>query len=111
MGGSYSLEHGDLHAVLLPHVAAYNTSFAPAELSRVARAMGTTDAAAGLHRLAQELGAPTDLARLGMPEDGLDDVAARTVAAVGDRNPRPVDTESLRQLLDDAYAGRPPGAD
>ena len=111
MGGSYSLEHGDLHAVLLPHVAAYNTPSAPAALSCVARAMRTTDAATGLHRLAHDLGAPTDLAALGMPEDGLDDVAARTVAAIGDRNPRPVDTKSLRRLLDDAYAGRPPGLD
>jgi hypothetical protein len=46
---------------------------------------------------------------LGVPADALDEVAERAVVAVGDRNPRRPDVPSLRRLLDDAYAGRPPG--
>lgn len=110
VGGTYGLGHGDVHAVLLPHIAAYNATAAPEALGRVARVLGSTTAAAGLLDLARILGAPTSLASLGMPEDGLEEVVQRAVVAVGDRNPRRVDAASLRRLLDDAYAGRPPQA-
>lgn len=110
IGGTYGLGHGDLHALLLPHVAAYNALAAPDAMVRVARALGSADAAAGLAELGRALGAPTSLAALGMPIEGLDDVAERAVKAIGDRNPRPVDLTSLRVLLDDAYTGRPPGS-
>ena len=109
IGGTFGLDHGDLHAVLLPHVAAFNASSAPDAMASISRALGSEDAAAGLADLASTLGAPRSLAALGMPEDGLDDAAERAVTAIGDRNPRPVDRASLRRLLDDAYAGRPPG--
>ena len=109
IGGTYRVNHGEVHAVLLPYVAAYNASSAPGALGLVAQALGSTDAAHGLRALAERLGAPTDLASLGLPGDALDDVAERAVAAVGDRNPRRPDGPSLRRLLDDAYAGRPPG--
>ncbi len=116
IGGTYGLEHGDLHAVLLPHTAAYNAAAAPDALERVAAALrtsepGTTEAPAGLHRLARRLDAPTDLASLGLPEAALDDIAERTAVAVGHRNPRTADMPSLRRMLGDAHAGRPPGTD
>jgi hypothetical protein len=41
-----------------------------------------------------------------MPADGLDEAAERAVAAVGSGNPRPVDADGVRQLLQDAYEGR-----
>jgi alcohol dehydrogenase class IV len=75
----------------------------------VALALGTPDAVLGLRSLAERLDAPTDLASLGLPADALDEVAERAVSAVGQRNPRQPDAPSLRRLLDDAYAGRPPG--
>ena len=109
IGGTYRVDHGEVHAVLLPYVAAYNAHAAPAALALVALALGTPDAVLGLRSLAERLDAPTDLASLGLPADALDEVAERAVSAVGQRNPRQPDAPSLRRLLDDAYAGRPPG--
>lgn len=109
IGGTYAVSHGALHAVLLPYVAAYNAPAAPDALAAVARALGTSDAPAGLRRLADRLGAPTDLSSLGLPDAALDEVVARAITGVGSRNPRTVDATSLRRMLDDAYAGRPPG--
>jgi alcohol dehydrogenase class IV len=108
IGGTHAVGHGELHAVLLPYVAAYNADATDA-MAAVAEALGTTDAPIGLRHLAEELGAPTDLASIGVPEAALDDVVARAVDAVGDRNPRPLDAAALRRMLADAHAGRPPG--
>lgn len=110
IGGSYRVDHGEVHAVLLPYIAAYNSADAPEALGLVAQALGgALDAAQGLRTLAERVGAPTDLASIGVPHDALDDVARRALVAVGERNPRRPDVPSLRRLLDDAYAGRPPG--
>lgn len=110
IGGSYRVDHGDVHAVLLPYIAAYNSAAAPDALAGAARALGAEEAAAGLRQLAERLDAPTDLASLGLPADVLTEVAERAVSAVGERNPREPDVPSLGRLLDDAYAGRPPGS-
>jgi maleylacetate reductase len=109
LGGDHGLGHGDLHAVLLPYVVAFNASATPEAMGRVARALGTEDAVGGITDLVQTLGAPSSLRAVGMPEDGLDAAAERASAAVGDRNPRPVDPDSIRRLLEDAFHGRSPG--
>jgi alcohol dehydrogenase class IV len=109
IGGTYRVDHAEVHAVLLPYVAAYNSPAAPQALGRVARALDEPDAPQGLRALAERLRVPTDLASVGLPESALDDVLERALVAVGDRNPRRPDAPSLRRLLDDAFAGRPPG--
>jgi alcohol dehydrogenase class IV len=107
LGGSFDLPHAETHAVILPHVAAFNQSAAPQALARVARALGVDMAAAGLFDLARSLGAPTSLAAVGMAEADLDKAAA-IAAATPYWNPRPIDRDSIRALLDDAYHGRRP---
>jgi maleylacetate reductase len=109
LGGTWGLDHGATHAVLLPHVTAYNTDAAPDAVATVARGLREDDAARGLWDLARTLAAPPSLAAIGMPAGGLDEAAERAVTAVGERNPRPVDVASLRRLLDDAFHGRAPG--
>jgi maleylacetate reductase len=108
VGGTYRLSHADTHAVLLPHVVAFVEAAAPESLRGIAHALGADTAATGLSSLATDIGAPTSLAAIGMPERGLDEAAERAVAAVADKSPRPVDFDSLRRLLRDAYAGRAP---
>jgi maleylacetate reductase len=61
-----------------------------------------------LRDLAMALGAPTSLAAIGMPAEGLDQAADLTVAAVGTANPRPVDRDGIRALLQAAHEGRLP---
>jgi maleylacetate reductase len=108
LGGDHGLGHGDLHAVLLPYVVAFNAPATPEAMGRVARALGTEDAVGGITDLAQTLGAPTSLRAIGMPEGGLGAAAERAGVAVGDRNPRPVDPDDLRRLLEDAFHGTRP---
>jgi maleylacetate reductase len=108
LGGSFGLVHGDVNAVMLPHVVAFNAVGAPDAIARVAAAVGGPDAAAGLYDLAEAVEAPTSLRELGMPEEGLEEAAKRTVAETS-FNPTPVDLPSVRHLLDDAWHGRRPG--
>jgi alcohol dehydrogenase class IV len=107
LGGSFDLPHAETHAVILPHAAAFNQSAAPKALERAARALGADKAGAGLFDLATSLGAPTSLKAIGMSESDLDKAADEATSAPY-WNPRPVDREAIRKLLDDAYHGRRP---
>ena len=117
LGGSFNLPHAETHTVILPHALAYNASHAPQAMARVARALqaaagpgvriAAVDAARAINDLARRHGAPTSLAALGMPADGLDR-AADLVAATPYPNPRPLDRTALRALLQRAYDGAPP---
>ncbi|HTH98265.1 MAG TPA: maleylacetate reductase [Stellaceae bacterium] len=107
LGGSFDLPHAETHTVLLPHAAAYNAAAAPEAMARAARALGAENAPLGLYELAKTLGAPTALCQIGMPESGLD--RAADIAAENPYwNPRPIEREAIRTLLDNAYHGRPP---
>jgi maleylacetate reductase len=109
LGGSFNLPHAEVHTVLLPHALAYNSAAAPEAMARIARALAASDAARGLFDLAQRLGAPTSLAAIGMPADGLDraaDLAVQTPYP----NPRPLERTALRALLQRAFDGAAPQA-
>jgi alcohol dehydrogenase class IV len=95
LGGAYGLPHASTHAVVLPYVAALKE---PA-LAGVADALGALKAADGLRELAEQLGAPTSLAEIGMPVHELDK-AAQLVTAQGI-----LDLPTARELLRVAYAG------
>lgn len=107
LGGTFNLPHAETHTVVLPHASAFNRAAAPEAMAKIATALGSDDAARGLHDLATELGAPLSLAAIGMPEDGLDR-AAEAATAAPYANPAPVDFAAVRSLLDDAYTGRRP---
>jgi maleylacetate reductase len=109
LGGAFDLPHAETHTVLLPHATAYNAAAAPAAMARIARALGVADAATGLFDLETSLGAPTTLAQLGMPQSGLDR-AADLALADPYWNPRPIEREAVRALLEDAFTGRRPAA-
>jgi maleylacetate reductase len=111
LGGTFNLPHAPMHAALLPHTAHYNHTAAPEALARVARALGGNEAAqAGplLYELNRKLGIPVALREIGMPEAGLDeaaDLACRNPYA----NPRAVEREAIRALLQRAWQGAAPG--
>src|SRR6266849_4445905 len=71
--------------------------------------LGAKDAAQGLYDLAKSIGAPLALKDIGMPEDGLDR-AAQLATENPYYNPRPVEQDGVRKLLEDAYHGRRPAA-
>jgi maleylacetate reductase len=108
LGGTWNLPHAETHTVVLPHAVAYNREAAAEPLKRAARALHARDPAQALYDLAGKLGAPLALKDIGMPETGLDR-AADLAAASPYWNPRPVERDAIRKLLDDAYFGRRPG--
>jgi maleylacetate reductase len=93
--------------VILPHAVAYNAAGAPAAIGRVARALGADRAAQALFDLAAMNGAPTSLREIGMSYSDLDGAAEAAVKSPY-WNPRPVERNAIRELLDDAHSGRRP---
>ncbi|HEU5295121.1 MAG TPA: maleylacetate reductase, partial [Burkholderiaceae bacterium] len=115
LGGTFNLPHAETHTVVLPHALAYNAAAAPRAMARIARAMGNggdTDplaAARAVFDFTARLGAPTSLRTIGMPASGLDraaDIAVQTPYP----NPRALDRQALRALLQRAFDGAPPQA-
>jgi maleylacetate reductase len=107
LGGTFNLPHAETHTVILPHAVAYNTPAAPEAMSRIASALGAASAAEGLFDLAKSLGAPTTLAAIGMKAGDLDRAADLAVQNPY-YNPRPIDREGIRALLQSAFDGRRP---
>ena len=114
LGGRFNLVHADAHSVILPHAIAFNASALPAEMTRLAAALGVPggDPASALWDLAKASNVPTRLADL-KGDDGLlklDDLAGAAHAAVEEItvNPRPVTEADLLALLERAYEGARP---
>src|SRR5579862_4269319 len=108
LGGSFNLPHAETHAVVLPHAVAYNEPAATDALRPIAEMLEAPTAADGLFNFGQRLGAPTTLKELGMPLEGIETAVTLAVASPYP-NPRPLDRDAIRKLLDDAYHGRRPG--
>ena len=109
LGGTFDLPHAEMHAVLLPHTIAYNGPAAPAAMHRVARALNTHDVPARLFDLVRDGGAPVSLRALGLRQDALE--RATELALLNPYwNPRPLERNGIRELLDAAWHGRRPGS-
>lgn len=105
LGGTYDLPHARTHAVVLPHVLAFNAPGAPDAAARVGRALGVDDPVRGLRDLADEMGVPRGLRELGLREEQIDEAAALTEPAVPADNPVPVGGGALRRLVRAAWSG------
>ena len=108
LGGMFNLPHAETHAVVLPHVLAYNAPSAPEAERRIAHGLGSATARAGLHALRARLDAPRALRDYGMPEDGIAKAVGPIMAAIPGNNPRTVTEDSLTALLRAAWAGEEP---
>ena len=109
LGGAYDLPHAEMHTVVLPHALALVAPSVPEAIDRVAVALGASDVPGSVYDLARSIGAPADLASIGMPEDRLDEAAELILAATRDY-PIPVTEKDIRRLLADAFAGVRPAA-
>jgi alcohol dehydrogenase class IV len=108
LGGTFDLPHAETHAVLLPQTIAYNAPAAPAAMARAARALAADDVPSRLFDLVRDGGAPVSLRALGLPGDALEratDMALQNPYW----NPRALDRDGIRALLEDAWHGRRPG--
>ncbi len=103
--GGMGMPHALTHAVVLPHVLAFNAPGAPDAAARVARALGVEDPVAGLRGLADEVGVPRGLRELGLREAQIEEAAALTAPVVPRDNPVPVGDGALRRLVRAAWSG------
>ncbi|NUZ07994.1 maleylacetate reductase [Piscinibacter koreensis] len=107
LGGTFGLPHAEVHSVVLPHALAYNAPAAPQAMTRIARALGTPTAPGGLFDLAARHGAPLALKSIGMQAPDLDR-AADLAVKMPYPNPRPLERDKVRELLEFAFEGRRP---
>jgi maleylacetate reductase len=107
LGGSFNLPHAETHTIVLPHALAYNQHAAPEAMQRIARATGADNAALGIYNLARRNGAPVALKDIGMKQDDVER-AVEIACANPYWNPRPVEKDAIRALIQDAFDGVPP---
>ena len=116
VGGLYGVPHGEANGILLPHTMRYNLDACADRQRLIAEAIGVaergmTDEEAGLAAadavdgLCRELGLPRTLREAGVPEEGLEYIAAATLH---DRslstNPKPIrDAGPIMEVLRAAY--------
>ncbi|WP_321857400.1 maleylacetate reductase [Paraburkholderia tropica] len=106
LGGSFDLPHAETHAIMLPHSAAYNAQAAAVELQPLADLFGGS-IGGGLYEFARSLGAPLALRDLGLRESQLD-LAAGLAVKNPYWNPRAVERDAVRALLQRAWEGTRP---
>ncbi len=116
LGGTFDMPHAQTHAVVLPHVLEFNAPSLPVELATdLATALGATEvngnaaasAVTAMRDLYRAAAAPSNLADLGFPEDGIELAVQRVLAAAPASNPSPVTAEGLTALLTAARTGTP----
>lgn len=107
LGGMFNLPHAQTHAVVLPHVLAFNAPNAPEAERRIAAAFGSDTAVEGMAALRAAVDAPRALRDYGMPEDGIAEAVAPVLAAIPPDNPTPVTEQNLTALLRAAWEGDP----
>lgn len=110
LGGAYALPHAQTHAVVLPHVLAFNAPAAPEAERRIAEAFGATSALEGLRRLRRAVDAPIALCDHGFDEADIDDAVRAILEVVPADNPRAVTSDDLRRLLRAAWQGADPSS-
>ena len=114
LGARFDLENGVVNGILLPHAIRFNAQHAQSSLPKIASALGLNVSEPELSaapiifavgQLLGALGAPRRLREIGVPRDGLNEVAQ---SAMGDwflrGNPRPIKSEAeLLHVLDEAW--------
>lgn len=111
LGGGFDLPHALVHAILLPHAAAFNAPASRDAMARVARALGESDpdrAPEALQALNRKLGITATLRDLELDADRLDWAARQATEGSGYPNPQPVDREGIREVLEGAWRGELP---
>jgi maleylacetate reductase len=106
LGGMFDLPHAPTHAVVLPHVAAFNLPAAPRAAAALQRALRCSDPARALADLTLTLETAPSLEALGLRHADLSAVADVVIARPY-LNPRPVTRAAILEILENAWRGEP----
>ena len=104
LGGLFDLPHAPTHTIVLPYALAFNAPAVPAAMSRLSRAMNHDDPVHSLFALQRACKVPRALRDIGMPKDGVANAVAQAIANPY-ANPRRVEADALKSLLECAWAG------
>jgi len=104
IGGKYDLHHGMLNAVLLPYVLEFNKKSLGPKWDRLSQALGS-DPLRWVLNLRVRLKIPHTLMELGAPEQVLELAEAATADPSAATNPEPLNDETHRTLLENAFSG------
>ena len=109
LGGMCDAPHAETHAILLPYVIGYLQPAVPTVMRRLAQAMECVPdrLAAHVWSLARVVGAPAGLRAVGISKDSLKAVA-EAAAKKPIHSPRPLNLQSLHDILRAAWKGDPP---
>lgn len=78
-------------------------------MEKIKSAFDANSASGAIYDFATEIGVPKSLKELGMREEHLD-VAAQETVETTPYNPKPVDVNSVREMLQQAFEGTRPTA-
>lgn len=107
LGAAFNLPHSETHAVILPYAVSYNEQAAKNELEPVSEIFGGSSPAQALFDFSRVMNAPLSLQALGLQETDLDK-AADLATYKPYWNPRPVNRDDIRKLLQRAWTGARP---
>jgi maleylacetate reductase len=107
LGGSFDTPHAETHSIMLPHTIGFNASAVPELMKPISDIFGGGTPGQALYGFAKSIGSPKALRDFGLSEADLDR-AAEIATSNPYANPRPIDHESIRALLQDAWSGRRP---
>ncbi|RJS60355.1 iron-containing alcohol dehydrogenase [Bacillus sp. PK3_68] len=111
IGGRYPFLHGDINAVLLPHVMEFNLLASPDKFKEIAALMGEDvqslpSSAAGekainfIKKLSIDIGAPLTLTEMGFAESSIPEISETALSdACMITNPRDITAEEVAALL------------
>lgn len=105
LGGAFDLPHAETHAIVLPHVLAFNGADLGETADRLGAALGVPDPVAGLRALATEVGAPLRLLDVGMRADQVDEAVDVIAAKLPIHNPRPLGRDDIAAIVTAALNG------
>ena len=106
LGGSFGMEHSQVHTVLLPYVLNYQWSALSSDLqSAIKKATHSDNPARQIHLTVKELGGPTTLKEIGFEESNIPK-AVEIMTQAAYPNPRPLVKADLEQMLSNAFHGK-----
>jgi maleylacetate reductase len=105
LAGRTGIAHGLANAILLAHVMRFNEAAVPDEMWRIGNALGDPDDPSGaIDRLRERLDLPASLSEVGVDTDDIDAVVRMSSSSPAIRgNPRPVDEDDARAILEAAF--------
>ncbi|WLR52535.1 iron-containing alcohol dehydrogenase [Bacillus tianshenii] len=111
IGGRFPMAHGEINAILLPHVMEFNFIAAPDKFKKIAQLMGVdtrcmTEKEAVMqainlvNEISRDIGAPQSLKEIGLTEEHVSSMSEIAIAdACMITNPRDTTIKNVKQLI------------